>query len=140
MGNGELNHAQLEKKYAACPYSDQKSNKSTPRRETTRARPTQTPAGSGESRKVRHVQETARRKVDRGSSDLEDGSKPGLNRKFRLLSCKSHRFRARANIYLHVFILFVLCALCSSAYQPTRKNNTILLIFARRFLPWGMGS
>ena len=62
------------------------SKNSTPSRETTRAQPTPTPAGSGETSKVRHAQATARGEVDLSSSYLEDNSRPGLNRSLRLLS------------------------------------------------------
>ena len=86
MGNGELNHVP-NRTYAACPYFDQKSKKSTPRRETAGVRRTPIPTGPGESSKVRRLQEKARREVDLSSSYLEDNSKPGPNRSLRPLSC-----------------------------------------------------
>ena len=58
------------------------------RHEAKRERPRPPPAESGGASKARHVQETAGREVDLSLSYLEDGSKPGLNRTRRLLSCK----------------------------------------------------
>ena len=48
--------------------SDQKNEKSTPRRDTTRARPKLTPTESKETSKVRHIQRTPHRMVDLISS------------------------------------------------------------------------
>lgn len=59
MGNRELNHAQIDSMPHAV-FSATK-RKRTPGRETARARPTPTPAELGESSKLRHLQETARR-------------------------------------------------------------------------------
>ena len=53
--------------------------------------------------KVRHVQETERREVDLGLSYLEDGSKPGLNRTLRLLSCKGQHI-LYSGVYVYIFI------------------------------------
>lgn len=44
---------------------------------------------------MRHVQKTACREVDRSSRYLENGSKPGLNRCLRLLSCKHQHIYTR---------------------------------------------
>ena len=61
---------------------------------TKRARPTPTPARSGESSKLRSLQETARREVELSSSYLEYNSKPGLNRSLRPLLCQGqHIFK-----------------------------------------------
>ena len=56
--------------------------------DTKRARPTPTPARSGESNKLRNLQDKARREVDLSSSYLEYNLKPGLNRSLRPLSCQ----------------------------------------------------
>ena len=64
----------------------------TTRSENGQGRPRQ----SREGRAVRRVQETARRQVDLSSSCLKHGSKPGLTRTLRLLSCN-------LRIILHVF-------------------------------------
>ena len=85
MGNGELNHAQIE----IMPHARilTKRAKKALSAETAGTRPTPIPAGPVESSKVRHLQEKVRREVDLSSSYLEDNSKPGLNRSLRLLSC-----------------------------------------------------
>ena len=64
---------------------------STRYRETTRARSRPLLAESRGASKVRHVQQSAPREVDLNSSYVEDGSKPGLNRTLRLLSCKRQK-------------------------------------------------
>ena len=56
--------------------------------DTKRERSRPPTAESEGASKVRHFQEIARREVDLSSSYLEDGSKSGLNRTLRLLSCK----------------------------------------------------
>lgn len=56
--------------------------------DTKRARPPLTPAGSGESGKVIHAQEKARREVGLSSNYLEENSKPRLNRSLRPQSCQ----------------------------------------------------
>ena len=67
------------------------------RHDTKRERPRPPPAESGRARRVKHVQETARRKVELSSSYFEDGSKRTVKRTLRLLSCN-------LRIILHVFI------------------------------------
>ena len=80
----------------AHDFSKQKFRKTTRfcsrRHDTKRERPAPPSAESGGGSKVRHAQETARRKVDLSLSYLGDRSKPGLNRTLRLLSCKGQHF------------------------------------------------
>ena len=83
--------------------------------DTQREWPRPTPAGPGESSRVKRVQETARRVANLSSSYLEDGSKPGPNRTLRLLSCN-------LCIILHVYIL------TTSALSSTNLGS--MLIFA----------
>ena len=56
-----------------------KNEKSTRRRETTRARSRPVLAGSGGASKVKHVQQSAHREVNLISIWGVYGSKPGLN-------------------------------------------------------------
>ena len=99
----------------------QKRDISVGHHDTNRARPTPTPTGSGESSKVMHAQETARREVDLSSSCLEDNSKPGL----RPLSCQGQHFDTCIYLFilipgrnlLPVFFFFVIfCTACCSSY------------------------
>ena len=71
-------------------YFYRKSENSTPCRETTRAPPMLTPAGSGESIKVGRVQETVRREVDLSSGEISNTvqSQVEIGRTLRLLSCR----------------------------------------------------
>ena len=91
MGNGELNHAQIELMPHPVPWA-KKQKKHNPgaerRREHHRRRARQ---GQAESSKLRNLQGTARRNVDVSSSNLEDNSIPGLNRSLRPLLCKCQR-------------------------------------------------
>ena len=68
------------------------------------------PAESGGASKVRHVNEKARREVDLSSSYLKNGSKPGLNRTLRLLSCN-------LRLILHAFI--PQRSVCKCVVMPT---------------------
>ena len=98
---------------------DQKEQKKKLRREPTLARPTPTPAGSGESSKVRHVQETARRELDLSSSYFEGGSKRGLNRSLRLLSCKHQ------HVYICIYYILHSTVCSASANHEKMKASTM---------------
>ena len=77
----------------------QKSNSCVYHHDRKRARPTPTLAGSGESSKLRNLQETARREVDLSLSYVEDNSTPGLNRSRRPLTCQGQHIYTCLYIY-----------------------------------------
>ena len=85
-------------------------------RDTKRERPRPTPAGSGELSKVRRLQKTACREVDLSWSYLEDNSKPGLNRSFRLVLCKLW-------IIIHVLILKIKNAMYAQQKDKNMHDN-----------------
>ena len=119
MGNGEPNQAQIE--IMPIPYFEPKKQKNVSGRETTRERPTLTPAGSRESSKLGNLLEKARREVDLSSSYLEDNSKPGLNRSLRLLSCQ--RQHICTTIYMFTFGGYPVRIEQKKGKQPKNKQK-----------------
>ena len=87
----------------------------TTRSENGQGRPRQ----SREGRAFRRVQETARRQVDLSSSCLKHGSKPGLTRTLRLLSCN-------LRIILHVFyktVIYTPGMFCTRGDNRNKKQD-----------------
>ena len=78
-------------------YFGDKNENSTPRRETTRARPRPPPAESGETSMVRHAEQTPHRTVNLISSQGIYGPKPGLSLTSRLLR------RHGQHIYTYIY-------------------------------------